>query len=95
MFVHVFLFKWLPGVTEAQIDRAIAEIYALKDAIPGIDSVEVGRNVSPNARGYGLGGVMRFADAATYANYADHPAHQELLKFLVPLIEAVEVDFHA
>jgi len=36
---------------------------------------------------------MKFADAATYRAYEEHPAHQALLRWLVPLIEAVEVDF--
>jgi len=38
---------------------------------------------------------MKFADRASLEAYTDHPAHQELLAWLMPLIEPVEVDFEA
>ncbi len=36
---------------------------------------------------------MKFPDKATFEAYNIHPEHQKLLTWLVPLIEAVEVDF--
>jgi hypothetical protein len=36
---------------------------------------------------------MKFADRATYEAYNNHPVHQKLLTWLMPLIEPVEVDF--
>jgi hypothetical protein len=38
---------------------------------------------------------MKFPDKAALEAYNVHPAHQALLKWLVPLIEAIEVDFPA
>jgi Stress responsive A/B Barrel Domain len=38
---------------------------------------------------------MKFADRAALQAYAGHPAHLELLAWLMPLIEPVEVDFEA
>jgi Stress responsive A/B Barrel Domain len=38
---------------------------------------------------------MKFADKASLDKYGPHPAHQELVSWLMPLIEPVEVDFVA
>jgi len=53
----------------------------------------VGLNVSPRGQGYELGGAMKFADAASCEKYNQHPVHQKLLVWLLPLIEPIEVDF--
>jgi hypothetical protein len=52
-------------------------------------------NFSPRSQGYELGGVMKFANRTALEAYSSHPAHQELLAWLMPLIDPVEVDFEA
>ncbi|HTH53305.1 MAG TPA: Dabb family protein [Edaphobacter sp.] len=93
MVIHTFIFRWKPEVTAEQKQRALEEIQALKGPIPGLLEVYVGHNFSPRSQGYGFGGVMKFADRATFDQYNDHPVHQKLLSWLVPLVEPVEVDF--
>ena len=93
MFIHMFAFRLKPGVTEAQQQRMLREISELKSQIPLVLESHVGRNVSPRGQGFMIGGVMKFADAGALDAYNIHPAHQALLKWLVPLIEAIEVDF--
>jgi hypothetical protein len=95
MFVHMFAFRWKPGVTEEQKNRVIAEIRGLLGQISGLLESAVGVNISPRAQGYELGGVMKFADKASLDSYGAHPAHQKLLTWLMPLIEPIEVDFEA
>lgn len=95
MVIHTFAFRWKPGVTEEQRDRAIVAIRNLQGRIPGLQETWVGVNFSPRSQGYALGGVMKFADRASLEAYSDHPVHQELLVWLMPLIEPVEVDFEA
>jgi hypothetical protein len=95
MVIHMFAFRLKPGVTEEQQERMLREIAALKNHIPLVLESHVGRNVSPRGQGFVIGGVMKFADAAALEAYNVHPAHQALLKWLVPLIDAVEVDFPA
>ena len=73
--------------------RSAAKIGALKSRIPGVLESHVGKNVSPRGQGYAIGGVMKFADQAALEAYNAHPVHQDLLKWLVPLIEAIEIDF--
>lgn len=80
---------------DAQKQRAIQEIQALQGKIPGLTETLVGANISPRSQAYELGGVMKFSDRSAYEAYNDHPVHQQLLSWLRPLIEPVEVDFDA
>jgi hypothetical protein len=93
MFVHMFAFRLKPGVSEAQQDRMLREIGELKKQIPLVLESFVGKNVSPRGQGFVIGGVMKFADQASLDAYNAHPVHQALLKWLLPLIDAIEVDF--
>ena len=95
MFIPMFAFRLKPGVTEAQQQRMLREIATLQSQIPLVLESHVGKNVSPRGQGYVIGGVMKFADAAALEAYNIHPSHQALLKWLVPLIDAIEVDFPA
>ena len=89
---HVFAFQWKPGTSEAQKERAKKEITAFQGVIPGLLQTHVGPNISPRGKGYTFGGIMQFKDEASLEAYVQHPAHQALLAWLVPLIDAVELD---
>jgi Stress responsive A/B Barrel Domain len=93
MVLHTFAFRWKPGVTDEQKQRVVQEIQALQGQIPGLLETWVGTNISPRSQGYELGGVMKFADRPSLDAYGDHPAHQRLLTWLMPLIDPLEVDF--
>lgn len=95
MFIHMFAFRLKPGVTEAHQDRMIREINELKKQIPVVLESYVGKNISPRGQGFEIGGVMKFADQASLEAYNAHPVHQALLRWLLPLIDAIEVDFPA
>jgi hypothetical protein len=92
---HVFAFQWKPGTTDAQKDRAKTEIAAFQGVIPGLLQTHVGSNISPRAKGYTFGGIMLFKDQASLDAYFQHPTHQALLTWLVPLIDAEELDLRA
>jgi Stress responsive A/B Barrel Domain len=93
MCIHMFAFRWKPGTTEEQKQRAIEEIRNLQGQIPGLLETWVGANFSPRSQGYQLGGAMKFADRAALDAYGPHPVHQALVAWLMPLIEPLEVDF--
>jgi hypothetical protein len=92
---HVFAFQWKPGTTEDQKEKAAREIVALQGQIPGLLQTHVGPNYSPRGKGYTFVGVMQFKDKASLDAYPQHPAHQALLVWLVPLIDAIELDLIA
>jgi hypothetical protein len=94
-FFHAFAFRWKPDVSEAQKDKAAKEIAALQGKIPGLLETHVGPNISPRSKGYEFGGIMLFKDKASLDAYPRHPAHQALLSWLVPLVDAIELDLGA
>jgi hypothetical protein len=95
VFIHIFGFRWKECATDADEARAAREIRAFGGRIPGLIDVAVGENFSPRGQGYTFAGLMRFTDRAACDAYATHPAHLELLEWLIPLIEPVELDFEA
>jgi hypothetical protein len=92
---HVFAFQWKPGTSQAQKDRAAKEIAAFQGVIPGLLQTHVGPNISPRGKGYTFGGIMQFKDKASLDAYVQHPAHQALLVWLLPLIDPIELDLRA
>jgi antibiotic biosynthesis monooxygenase (ABM) superfamily enzyme len=92
---HVFAFQWKPEASEAQKAKAAKDIAAFQGQIPGLLETHVGPNISPRGKGYTFGGIMRFKDQPALDAYVQHPMHQALLKWLVPLIDAIELDLRA
>jgi antibiotic biosynthesis monooxygenase (ABM) superfamily enzyme len=92
---HAFAFQWKPGATDAQKERAAKDIRSFQGMIPGLLETHVGPNISPRGKGYTFGGIMRFKDKAALDSYVQHPSHQALLVWLVPLIDALELDLSA
>ena len=78
MYIHMFAFRWKPGVTEEQKQRVISEIRKLQGQIPGLMETSVGVNVSPRGQGYELGGVMKFADQAALDAYGSASGASEI-----------------
>ena len=66
MFIHMFSFRWKPGVTDQQKQRVLDEVTALQTQIPGILDSAAGFNTSPRGQGYEFGGVMKFSNRAAY-----------------------------
>ena len=93
MCIHVFAFRWKAGVAEEQKQRVVSSIRALQGQIPGLLETWVGKNFSTRGQDYELGGVMKFSDRASLDAYGPHPVHQELLSWLMPLIDPLEIDF--
>ena len=92
MVMHVFGLRWKPEATPEQKDRALAEVRGFRDSIPGIVDLAAGTNLSPHSQGYETVGIMRFADRASLQSYLEHPVHQEFVRWVGPLIEAVDLD---
>ncbi len=92
---HVFAFHWKPDATDAQKQKATKDIAAFQGVIPGLLQTHLGPNLSPRGKGYTFGGIMLFKDQAALDSYVKHPSHQALLAWLVPLIDAIELDIYA
>ena len=85
--LHVVLLDPVPEATEERLADLFAAIRGLRDAIPGIETVDCGPSSSPEGleQGFTHGFVMRFVDRAARDAYLPHPAHLAV----VPMVQAL------
>jgi heme-degrading monooxygenase HmoA len=93
MYIHTFALKWTAEATEEQKLRAATEVLALQGRIPGLLETHVGKNDSPRGKGHEFGGLMLFSDKQAFEAYFTHPLHEELIAWLMPLVDPAELDF--
>ena len=93
MLTHIVLLKPKAEITEDEIGAALDHVQTLQQVIPGIVSVEAGKNLNEsNNQGYTHGFVMHFIDAEHLKAYAPHPAHQVVSEELLRISESI-IDF--
>jgi hypothetical protein len=94
---HVVSFKFKKEATPDQIKRVETAFAALKGAIPQIQSLEWGTNVSKENldRGFTHMWVLSFKNEADVQTYIDHKVHQDFVSLLKPVLDdAFVLDFH-
>ncbi len=85
---RLFLVKYKPEVTQAQIDENIQHFYRLKDEIPGIlDVVSASDIKSRPKKPYTHVTIVSFANEDAVKDYEKHPIHKDLAKTGPALIE--------
>lgn len=95
MLQHYVFIKLQPGTAAAHIDEFERRMLALRDVVPGIAQLEIGRDVLHDARSWDLLLIMRFADVAALRSYQQHPAHVAVMEFNQPQVAAVgSIDFY-
>ena len=89
MIRHVVLVRPAVAATVKDVSDAMEKVAALKGVIPGILDVRHGPDVSPEGlgRGFKMGFVVDFADAAARDAYLPHPEHQKAGAALVAVAE--------
>ncbi len=76
---------------ESQAHELQARLEALPVAIPDIQRLEVGINVSASARAADVVLVAEFGSPEELAAYSAHPAHQEVVAFIRGIAEESRV----
>jgi hypothetical protein len=93
MLTHIVLLKPKPGISQPEIAAALDHVKALQHKIPGIVSVQAGKNLNEsNNHGYTYGFTMQFTDQEIFKGYAPHPAHLPVSEELQRICESI-VDF--
>jgi hypothetical protein len=93
---HVVHFKFKADATAEQIKKITEEFAALKTKISVVDSLEWGKNSSPEGldKGYNYCWIVSFKTAADRDAYLVDPAHKAFVALLKPVLEdALVVDF--
>jgi len=92
VITHVVLLQPKSEVTEEEITTALDHVQALNQAIPGIVSIQAGKNMSSHNQGYTYGFSMQFVDAEHFRPYASHPAHLPVSEELQRICQRI-IDF--
>ncbi len=72
--------------------RASAQIKAFQGVVPGLLETVAGMNTSARGQGYEFAAMMRFVDQDALDAYQVSAVHMALLHWMVPLVEAVDLD---
>lgn len=88
---HLVLIETNDGVTDAEVQEVMDGIIALKDKIPGVLEVKIGNNFSDRAPHISHAAVITLTDKDALAAYGPHPAHQDLLKILMPIAKNLTI----
>jgi len=87
MILHIVLFKWKDGVSEAQIRALDAAMAKLPAAIPQVKSLHWGSDVRFRDGNADWGLAALFEDQAGWQAYQVHPEHQAVVQnMVVPLL---------
>jgi Stress responsive A/B Barrel Domain len=92
MITHAVLLQPKATTTNDEITTILNHVKELQQAIPGIISVQAGKNISDYNQGYTYGFIMQFIDIKYLKDYAPHPAHQIVSKELQRISEKI-IDF--
>ena len=94
MLQHYVLIKYQKGTSDEHVAEFCRRMLALRTGIPGIEHLEIGRDVLRDARSWDLILIMRFASTAALRSYQQHPEHQKLMAFNQPFVaDVASVDF--
>ncbi len=87
---HIVLLKLKPKTNKIRLERLCRNMHLLKEKIPGILSITLGKNNSPEGqnRGFDYGFIVRFENSAARDNYLIHAEHQKISKeHVLPIID--------
>lgn len=82
MVEHVVLIGFGPTTTTEQVDKVILELVNLKNKIPGIVSLQAGRNIAASQSDYSVVLTGRFENNAAFDAYGPHPEHQRVVAYM-------------
>ena len=85
-FVHAFNFKFKDGVSEEEVAVLMNELASLKDRIPVLKELVVGKNEAHWHRGFQYGQISIFEKKEDLMVYDKHPEHTKLVRKIGPKI---------
>lgn len=89
MILHLVLFRFRAGVSQAAIDAARDGLLALRQSVPEVRKMAWNRNLGPSAPDYPFILSVTLDDMAAVERYLNHPAHVDAVaRWLAPVREA-------
>jgi hypothetical protein len=94
MIIHIALFRWKAGISEADIGRALQRVRDLKLKVPGLADIYCGANHSRWAEGFTHGVVVLAHTQAALDAYRAHSDHALVAKQIESMEDrSIGVDF--
>ena len=94
MLRHYVFLKYRAGASDAHVTAFCERMLGLRDAIDGIQHLEIGRDELHDARSWDVVLIMEFASADALRAYQRHPRHLEVMAFNEPFVtDVASVDF--
>lgn len=85
--LHLNLFRWKEGTTEADIDALGGELARMRDEIPEVRSLVFGPDLGLMDGNADFAVLEEFDDIDAFHRYLAHPAHGRMVKeFVVPML---------
>ncbi|CAA6815298.1 MAG: Stress responsive alpha-beta barrel domain protein Dabb [uncultured Sulfurovum sp.] len=91
MVKHIVMFDFKNENKKENLEKTKVMLEALLEHIPSLKSMEVGINFSEETRAMDLSLYSTFEDQAGLEEYAIHPAHLEVVKFIKSVATASKV----
>ncbi len=82
MIKHIVMFKFKDENREENLIKTKKMLETLLDTVPMLKSMEVGINFSREARAMDLSLYSEFETKEDLEQYANHPKHLEVVKFI-------------
>ena len=83
-FIHAFNFKFKAGVSNDEIRDLMNGLAGLKEKIPVLKELLVGRNEARWHRGFQYGQISVFDKKEDLLIYDQHPEHKKLVRRIIP-----------
>jgi hypothetical protein len=88
MLLHIVLFKWKEGTTQAQVDAVQAAMATLPAQIPAVKAIYMGYDLKFRDGNADWALAAVFENQEDWQAYQIHPAHQAVVKDLAAPILA-------
>tara|TARA_B100001115_G_scaffold169031_1_gene149347 strand:+ start:195 stop:917 length:723 start_codon:yes stop_codon:yes gene_type:complete len=85
-FIHAFNFKFKDGVSDDEMAELMGELATLKEKIPVLKELLIGKNVAQWHRGFQYGEIAVFEKKEDLEIFDKHPEHRKLVKKIIPKI---------
>ncbi len=94
MLQHYVFIRYRKDTSDDHIAEFSRRMLDLGTRIPGIEHLEIGRDILRDDRSWDVVLIMRFASVDVLRTYQKHPAHQEVMAFNKPFVtDVASVDF--
>lgn len=88
MIKHIVLFKLK---NPADLEKAYAALEGLRDKIPELLELEIGKNFTISERAFDLSLISTFASTADLNSYQNHPHHLPVVTLMREICEKSHV----